>query len=542
MYQEWQGQTASSVIEYSTTTWADRACFSFDGVISTYGDLAVGVARTRASLAAFGVGRGDHVATFMGLSPRWAEVFFAALSLGAVIVPLNLTWTPREAAQGMYLTDSKFLVVEGSYRGQSLWSVIERALPGLTESRPGNLHASEAPTLKSIIALRSENLSGNVPDYAFDLDHDADPAHAGPEAIVIEPEDWALMLLTSGTTSFPKSAILSHRALVCGWATFADGAEVTDHSIFVNCAPNYHVAGIITMGITLMRGALDIMMRWFDPDRALELIGSEKATHFWGFDTHFAMMRDAPSYGRWSLGSVKHTIAASNSAASRSIVEMGFEHHGGVYGSTEYMGQQSFFPRRDLRDSNRMLKSNGRATSGQLRIVDIDTGVMLGPNQTGEICVRGPSLFSGYYKRDDETAKCMDSDGFFHSGDRGYLDEQGYLYYLGRYKEMIKSGGENVSILEVELFVAGEVPGVRRVAVCGTPHPKWGEAVTAVVVPARGTTEEDILAACRGALAPYKIPKRIVFVEESQWSVTPTGKVDRKAMRQIALAALGLAD
>ena len=294
------------------------------------------------------------------------------------------------------------------------------------------------------------------------------------------------------------------------------------------------------MGITLLRGATDVMMRWFDPARALELIDTKKATHFWGFDTHFAMMRDAPGYGRWDVSSVKHTLAASNAGASKAILEMGFEHHGCVYGSTEYMGQQSFFPRRDLHDTKRMLKSNGRATSGELRIVDPITGAKLGPNEPGEICVRGPSLFSGYYKRPDETAKCMDAEGFFHSGDRGYLDEKGYLYYQGRFKEMIKSGGENVSILEVEEFLVSEVPGVRRVAVCATPHPKWGEAVTAIIVPEPGTTEEDIIKACRGSLAPYKIPKRIVFVTEEQWSVTPTGKINRKTMQEVALATLGI--
>jgi fatty-acyl-CoA synthase len=189
-----------------------------------------------------------------------------------------------------------------------------------------------------------------------------------------------------------------------------------------------------------------------------------------------------------------------------------------------------------------MLKSNGRATSGELRITDPTTGAVLGPNEPGEICVKGPSLFSGYYKRPDETAKCMDLDGFFHSGDRGYLDEKGYLYYQGRFKEMIKSGGENVSINEVEEFLTSQVPGIRRVAVCATPHPKWGEAVTAVVVPDPGVTEESIREACRGELAPYKIPKRIIFVAEDDWSVTPTGKINRQVMRTTALSALGISE
>jgi fatty-acyl-CoA synthase len=540
MYQEWRGQTAVSVLNYSTETWASRPCFIVDDVVTTYGELAGAVARVRDRLAAAGVKRGDHVAALMGLSPKWAELFFAALSLGAVVVPLNLTWTSRELAEGMELNDISVLVVEARYRGQDLWAAVEQAAPELKSSLPGQIRSSRIPTLRCVIAIRSENDERDGPSYALDLDRVEGRPTAALEG-EIQPEDPAIMLLTSGTTSFPKSAILSHRALTCGWATFADAVEVKETSVFLESAPNYHVAGINLMGMTLLRGGTGVLMRWFDPVRALELFETKKATHYYGFDTHFAMMRDARADGRWDVSSVKHTITSSNPAAAKAIVEMGFEHHGSVYGSTEFMGAQAFFPRRDLRDQNRMLKSNGRATCGELRIVDVETGAALAPHQIGEICVRGPCLFSGYYKRPDETAKVIDEDGFFHSGDRGYLDDDGYLYFLGRFKEMIKTGGENVSILEVEQFLLTEAPGVRRAAVCATPHPKWGEAVTAVVVPASaGVTEADIIAACRGSLAGYKIPKRVVFVDDSQWSVTPTGKVNRRAMQAVALAALGL--
>lgn len=542
MYQEWQGQTTCTMTAYSVSTWPDRTAFLVDDKVTTFLQVGDGIARARAGLAALGVKKGDHVATLMGLSPRWADVFFGALSLGAIVVPLNLTWTPREATQGMMLTDSAILIAEARYRGQDLWQLLEDAVPEAAGAEPGQISSSGVPSLRSVIALRSEGSEGPVPSYAYDLD-EAQQSAAPVDAAAIDPEDPALMLLTSGSTSFPKSAILSHRALLSGWATYADGMEIEADSVFVNCAPNYHVAGILTLGMTLMRGATDVMMRWFDPERALSLLQDLKASHFWGFDTHFAMMRDVPGSDMYDVSSVRHTLAASNAGASRFIVEMGFGHHGCVYGSTEFMGQQSYFPRRDIADTERMLKSNGRATCGELRITDIETGALLGPNEPGEICVRGPSLFSGYYKREDETAKCMDADGFFHSGDRGYIDERGYLYYQGRFKEMIKSGGENVSINEVEEFLASSVPGIRRVAVCATPHPKWGEAVTAVVVAADpGLTEEGIKDACRGNLAPYKIPKKVIFVDEQAWTVTPTGKINRQVMRSTALTALGISE
>ena len=181
-----------------------------------------------AGLASLGVGPGVHVATFMGLSSRWPEVFFGALSLGAIVVPLNLTWTQREVVQGLMLTDSTILIVEARYRGQDLWSLVEKAVPELTASTAGNVHAPQAPTLRSVIALRSEDYKGNVPAYAHDLDLAEGNASRVVDAAHVEPEDPALMLLTSGSTSFPKSAILSHRAVLCGWATYADGLEVNE--------------------------------------------------------------------------------------------------------------------------------------------------------------------------------------------------------------------------------------------------------------------------------------------------------------------------
>ena len=143
-----------------------------------------------------------------------------------------------------------------------------------------------------MIALRSEDFAGDVPPYASDLDNPPDRADVAERASLdpggqIRPEDPAMMLLTSGTTSFPKSAVLSHRAMTCGWATFADAVELTESSVFLQSAPNYHVAGINVMGMTLLRGAAGVIMRWFDPERALELFDTKKVTHFYGFDTHF---------------------------------------------------------------------------------------------------------------------------------------------------------------------------------------------------------------------------------------------------------------
>lgn len=514
-----------------------------DGECVDYAHLAERVDVTREALWRLGVRPGHHVATAMGLSIRWAEVLFACLDLGAVVVPMNLTWTADELRLGLELTDAEHVIVESRYRQRDLIELLVAAVASISDGAGGEVDGG-GTAVRSVIGLRSEGDDGALPGFCADLDaaqatrpHAARGGSGDPHEL--HPEHPALMLLTSGSTSFPKAAVLSHRALLAGLAYYADGLELDRESVFVNCAPSYHIAGILTLCTPLMRGSTVVAMRSFEPAEAMRLIHERRATHFWGFDTHFAMMREHVEYGMWDLSSVEHTLAASNPGAAERILEMGFSHHGCVYGSTEYMGSQSFFPRRDIGDRVRMVRSHGRATSGELRIVDPETGAVLGAGEPGEICVRGPGLFSGYYRRPAESAACMDADGFFHSGDRGYLDTAGYLYYQGRYKEMIKSGGENVSILEVEQWLANNVDGVRNVAVFGAPHERWGEAVTAAIVRAPGTalTEADVVAQCRGRLAPYKIPKRVVFIDAEQWSVTPTGKIDRGAIRSVALGA-----
>lgn len=545
MYQEWQGKTIESLLDYSSFAWPDHVAIRMDGHDTTYAELAAGVRATGDALRRLGVSRGDRVATLIGLGPRWAEVLFALLDIGAVVVPLNLTWTEREIVQGLSITDAQHLVVESHHRGGDLFALVARSLPSVVDAHAGAVRIDELPELRSVLGLRSEGFDGDLPGFVADVDRAGGAVDAvATEGVATAPSDPALMLLTSGTTSFPKAAVISHRAVLCGLAHVADGLEIDERSVFVNCAPSYHVAGFLTLGAPLLRGACMVGMRWFDPAEAMRLIAENRATHFWGFDTHFAMMRDCPEFGSWDLSSVQHTLAASNPSAAPKIVDMGFSHHGSAYGSTEYMGTQAFFPRRDARDRQRMLASHGRANSGELRISAPGAGEVLEPGEIGEICVRGPALFTEYYKRPEETAACIDADGFFHSGDRGYLDAEGYLYYLGRYKEMIKSGGENVSIFELEQFLTSSVSGVRRAAVMATPHETWGEAVTVVVVaePGSGLTSDQLVAACRGQLAPYKIPKRILFVGEDRWSVTPTGKVDRAAMRELAMKAISDGD
>jgi fatty-acyl-CoA synthase len=233
-------------------------------------------------------------------------------------------------------------------------------------------------------------------------------------------------------------------------------------------------------------------------------------------------------------------MSGSNPATFDAIYGMGFGHVGSLYATSETAGCTAFFPYRDRFDVERMKQSNGRVTSGEIRIVSQETGEPVPTGEPGEICMKGPSVFQGYYNMPEETARCFDADGFFHSGDLGWFDADGYLYFRGRYKEIIKTGGENVSMSEVEMWLTSEIPGVIRAVICGTPDEKWGESITALIEadPAFDLTEQKVRDACRGRIAGYKIPKRVYFVGHETWKITPTGKLDRRTAQETALALI----
>lgn len=538
MFQEWRGQTFPRMLEYSARNWPDKTAIRSGGEAITFVELRDRVRRASLALHRLGVRRGDHVAYMMSVSPRWVEVFFAILSLGAKLVPLNLTWLGDEIVQGLRLTDARHLLIGSKHRGEDLVARLAAALPDLSRGGTGRIACSDL-CLQTVIVTDAD---GADPSFAINferlLDEVGDASWPPLEYSPPSPDVHALLLLTSGTTSFPKPVIHTHESLLCGTADYADGLEATQSDVFLHTTPNYHVGGIISMCIPIMRGGTSRLMHWFEPEEAMRLIESDPVSLFWGFDTHFAMMRNHASYGKYDLSSITRTMSGSNPATFDAISGMGFGHVGGLYGTSEAGGISTYFPYRDRFDLERMKQSNGRAASGHIRIVSQDTGQQMPVGEPGEICFKGPSLFKGYYNMPEETARCMDADSFFHTGDYGWMDADGYLYFRGRYKEIVKTGGENVSILEVEIFLASEIPGVIKAVICGMPDEKWGESITALIEanPKFGLTEQKVIESCRGRLAGYKIPKRVFFVGSETWKVTPTGKLDRRSVQDVALA------
>lgn len=544
MYYEWSGQNLAQVFDYTCAEVPGSEAVVIDELRLTYRELQSRVFQLAAGLRKQGVTSGSRVAAIVDSSEEFALSVLALQRLGAVLIPLNLSWTAREFVQAFQLTDPDTLFTVGAFRGNEILAGLEGALPELATAEPGKLELEAAPTLRSVVTVRTEQ----TPSYArsFDEVMSAGEGYDHDEILAlaktVDPDAPVLCLPTSGSTGFPKPVVHSHNSFLVNCACYADATEFTASDRMLNFGTTYHASGQLLFFLPLIRGGSQVLMSWFEPEAVLATIERERITVTWGFDVHFLMMRRHPSFGTHDISSLAVALMGSDPSTYPEIAEMGIGHHANIYGCSEYLS--NLFPYRDRFDRERMQHSHGRPMEGVVqKIVDPVTGDVVPTGTIGEICVKGPGLFHGYYKMPEQTAAAHDDGGFFHTGDLGFVDEAGYTYYRGRLKDTVKSGGENVSAREVELFLQAETPYVRMAQVFGVPDPKWGEAVTALVELRDGVevAEQELRDFCRGKLAGYKIPKRFIFVGANDWIVTPTGKFDKQALRRRTLDELDAA-
>jgi|GEM_PF-1659404 len=546
MYFEWRDLTINDMFSYSCKNWGGRTALVYGDQRFTYFQLQREVLELTQAFKNLGIQKGTRMAYLFDGKPEWIYLFYAALNLGAILVPLNLTWVGREIEQGLRLTDSEVLVMIEEMRGKDFVSILNNQFSELREANRDELRIERLPKLKKIITMSS---AGKRYSFSYDFhevkasgrNYNAQKLLASSQQV--RPGDECVYVLTSGSSGFPKPVIHTHNSLLCGVANGADCHDIHQEDRVLHIAPTYHVAGIVMLLMPHLRGAIIHIDDFFEPESAMRLIETEKLTVMWGFEVHYLMMKRHPRYEAYDISSLERVVIGNSPGSYEEIKSIGIPHHGNAYGCTENGGAHSHFPYRERFDEYRKKYSNGKIMPFiETKIVDPETGNVLGINEMGEICSRGPGLFKEYYKMPEETAASIDEDGFWHSGDYGWVDEKGFLYYRGRIKDTVKTGGENVSAREVEVVLEAETPWVNTAIVVGVPDAQWGEAVVAMVEikPGASVTEDELKNSCKGLMAGYKIPKRYIFVQSSEWIVTPTGKFDKKALRLKAMDILGI--
>jgi fatty-acyl-CoA synthase len=527
--------TLPAVLAGTVARHPDDVAIRFEGRSTTYSELAREARRVARGLVGAGVVKGAKVGLLMGNRPEWVASAFGVWMAGGVLVPVSTFATPAERAHVLAHADVSVLVLAPRLLKRDYVAELAETHPAIAGGAPGRLRVRELPCLRRVIALDTAARGGIEPWASLDA-HAADvPEDLLPE--VTEADD-AVIVYTSGTTRAPKAVLHAHRAPATQALHFARSMGLSPDDRLWTTHPLFWVAGMaVSLGATIASGATLILEEAFEPGAALARIASERATvlRAWRHQEH--AMAEHPDAQRVDLRAVTKLNFSSPLARAVGLREDRWGTQGG-YGLTETFTVVSDLPA--TAPAELRAATNGRPLPGmEVRIVDRETGQALPLGVEGEIAVRGRTLMRGYYKTPPE--EVFDAEGFFRTGDSGILREDGGLVWTGRLSGLIKTGGANVSPLEVEA-AACAASGVRTAVALGVPHPTLGEIVVLCVAPEPGKSIDEgaLVAALRRKLAPYKVPKHVVVLEEAEIPRTGTAKVRTGVLRETVLERLAL--
>lgn len=506
-----RGTTAAQVLRWAAARHPDRPCVTdldAAGGPSTrsYAQLADRVAALAGGLRTRGLRAGDRVALLLPNGHAYIEAHLAAIAAGLVVVPLNVRLVRDDYLHMLTDSGSRLLLTTSDFTAR---------IPELTG----------VPGVEVVLTDEGAGL-------------DAIAAQGPPltEPVAAADDDPASLMYTSGTTGAPKAVVLSHRS----WRSVAGTAvrvlDMGEGEVVLHVAPLTHGAGFLLLP-TLGLGGHNLLVASFDAARTLQIFRDHGVTGLFVVPSMIRMLLDARPPGWSAPPALRRLYYAGSPIDPDTLREAIAAYDGRLVQSFAQMESPMFFTALDEGDHRAILadpasplvRSAGRVLPGvQLRIVD-DADEDVPPGEAGEVLARAPQTMSGYWNRPEDTARAL-AGGWLHTGDVGRLDGEGYLHIVDRKKDMIVTGGSNVYAREVEEVLV-ELPAVREAAVIGLPHRVWGEAVTAVLVPAGADRDsEAVIRSCRERLAGYRVPKDVLWVDELPRNAY--GKVLKRRLRE----------
>lgn len=481
----------------------------------TYQGIERAVNQAASFLLQAGIRKGDKVAVLMGNLPEWIIADFAITSIGAVMVAVNTWVTARELAYVLEHSDTRLLITTGRFLRHDYRAMIDELR---AESR--------LPQLERVLVVGDDVRDGDL--RWTDAMREPDPAAASrlnEARSAVQPDDPAYILYTSGSTALPKGVVIQHRGLVENMWRIGQRQHVTHHDRLWLAVSLFWGLGCENALFNLYtHGGCIVLQESFDAEVALQLIERERCTMFYGTPNMAEALLSTPGYRRERLRTMRGGATIGTPDQIRRLVDAGLTEICNIYGLTETYGNCSVTDAGD--DLELRLSSIGRPLEGfDIRVIDNTTGHECEPGDIGEIRVKGHVL-KEYYKDPERTREAFDERGYFRTGDFGLFGPTGHLYFRGRIKEMIKTGGMNVSPVEVEQVLTGH-PGVMAAYCVPLPDPELDEVFGAVVVPKHGAIIdlEAVRALCARELARYKRPKQFLVIEERDLPLTITGKV-----------------
>jgi fatty-acyl-CoA synthase len=536
----WDQLTYGQALDRCTEKWGERELLVLPERRWTVREFAGEVERCARGLLRLGIERGEHVATLMPNVGEYAIAEMALARLGAAMVPVNLRYRADEIAYVLQQSDATTLLFSPQFGKADYLAMLRSLAPELDSCAPGKLACAALPRLKRIL-VAGEAAAGTV-SFAQVLEMGAGAewqrALAEREALV-RADDVFILQYTSGTTAFPKAAMLRHGQTLRNAYNMARRAGIGQQDRVLSAMPMFHVGG----SVCALLGAITTGYRLylnpvFDAGETLGLIESEKITTYIGLESMFQSLRADPEFTHRSRASLTRGWSAGTTPVLRMVAEeIGIRNICSLYGLSEASPNVCISDWREPYEKR--VTTMGRPQPDvEVKIIDTETQRTLCRGEEGEICVRGWSVMAGYYNLPDETSRAIDGEKWLYTGDRGKIDDDGYLIWTGRIKDMIRVGGENVSVLEVENLLCSHAK-IHAAAVFGVPDPKLTEVGFAFVQlkPGERATEEEIIRYCRARAAVFKVPKYVRFV--TSFEMTGSGKIQKVKMRERALAECG---
>jgi acyl-CoA synthetase (AMP-forming)/AMP-acid ligase II len=526
--------TMPTAIRRAAAAFGDRDFLVLPDRRLTFAEAEATSREVAKDLVAAGIGKGSRVGIMFTQSTEWVVSWFAVTRIGAILVPFPSTMKPPELRRALRHSDVALLVVPTTLLGKDMYEYVEGAIPELGGRGSAPHYIEELPYLRDI-RFTEEPARPWASELSLSVER---AAHGGPvtDALIeqmeqeVAPGDLMIIIYTSGATSAPKGVVHTHAAELRHGANLARnfGEGFWSGERLFNSLPFFWIGGLtVALLPALVVGETLLCTERNDPDAALDLIEAENADRAIGWPPSIAAIALHPTFPDRPRAHIPMLVAPPGSPADPDLRHKSL-------GMTETSGPHVACPPDEVL---RLLPERLRGSFGaplpgvHHRIVDPDTGEDVPEGDVGEILVRGYSLLDGMYKR--ERRDVFDEDGWYHTGDRGFFRD-GYLIFLGRFSEMIKTAGANVAPSEVESAIVQTDPNVDVALVVGVPDPERGELVVAAVVPQPGTTIDcDALAdRLRRDLATYKVPRRFVVTTRAELPWLPTGKADKRTLQQ----------
>ena len=515
----------------------------------TYRQLQTESRRLASALLGLGLKPGDRIGIWSHNNAEWVLMQLATAMAGLVLVNINPAYRTAEVEYALNKVGCKALVTMARFKTSDYLGMLRELAPEWAHARAGeSLQSSVLPHLQHVFWIDVAGEGADEPGFGRFSElikaGDPDDARLPQVAKLLHPQDAINIQFTSGTTGFPKGATLTHRNILNNGFFIGEAMKLTEVDRLCIPVPLYHCFGMVLGNLAVLThgGCIVYPNDAFEPVSVLQAVQDERCTGLHGVPTMFIAELDHPRFKEFDLSTLRTGIMAGSpcpiEVMKRVQSDMNMREVTIAYGMTE-TSPVSCQSSTDTPLDKRVSTVGLVQPHLEIKIIDPDTGTVVPCGATGEFCTRGYSVMQGYWEDPARTAEAIDAEGWMHTGDLATMDNEGYVNIVGRSKDMVIRGGENVYPREIEEFLYRH-PKVQDVQVVGLPDPKYGEELCAWIIakPGQQLSEDEVREFCKGRIAHYKVPRYIKFVGE--FPMTVTGKIQKFKIREAMIAALDL--